>query len=145
MWPSTSSSTSYGRIKPLIVSSASNTIVDRFQVNFSPTNVGMEPVYWHGQDKAALLYNGGWLWDVKSKVGRELPNLPPPNGNAAHRMGFWDRDHPIRLAASADLYVGWPVTLQLKDRSLITAYALTAYLHQPPETTATEIVHWRLP
>ena len=57
----------------------------------------------------------------------------------------WDRDHPIRLAASADLYVGWPVTLQLKDRSLITAYALTAYLHQPPETTATEIVHWRLP
>jgi Neuraminidase (sialidase) len=57
----------------------------------------------------------------------------------------WDHDHPIRLAASADLYVGWPVTLQLKDRSLITAYALTAYLKQPPETTATEVVRWRLP
>ncbi len=57
----------------------------------------------------------------------------------------WDRDHPIRLAASADLYVGWPVTLQLEDQSLLTAYALTAYLKQPPETTATEVVRWRLP
>lgn len=57
----------------------------------------------------------------------------------------WDRDHPIRLSASADLYVGWPVTLQLKDRSLITASALTAYLRQPPETTVTEVVRWRLP
>jgi len=57
----------------------------------------------------------------------------------------WDRDHPIRLSASADLYVGWPVTLQLKDRSLITASALTAYLRQPSETTATEVVRWRLP
>ncbi|MCH2125861.1 MAG: glycoside hydrolase [Pirellulaceae bacterium] len=57
----------------------------------------------------------------------------------------WDRDHPIRLAASADLYVGWPVTLQLPDRSLITSYALTAYLNQPPDKTATEVVRWRLP
>jgi hypothetical protein len=57
----------------------------------------------------------------------------------------WDRDRPIRLAASADLYVGWPVTLQLKNRSLITAYALTAYLRQPPETTSTETVRWELP
>ena len=57
----------------------------------------------------------------------------------------WDLEHPIRLAASADLYVGWPVTLQLKDQSLLTAYALTPYLKQPPETTATEVVRWRLP
>ena len=57
----------------------------------------------------------------------------------------WDRDHPIRLAVSADLYVGWPLTLQLRDQSLLTAYALTAYLKQPPETTATEVVRWPLP
>ncbi|MEE3370425.1 MAG: sialidase family protein [Planctomycetota bacterium] len=57
----------------------------------------------------------------------------------------WDHDQPIRLAASADLYVGWPFTLQLKDESLLTVYALTAYLRQPPETTATEVVRWRLP
>lgn len=57
----------------------------------------------------------------------------------------WDRDHPIQLALSADYYVGWPATLQLADQSLITSYALTAYVKQPPETTVTEVVRWRLP
>ena len=52
---------------------------------------------------------------------------------------------PIRLAASTDRYVGWPLTVQLKDKRLFTACALTAYLLQPPETTATEVVRWRLP
>ena len=73
----------------LLVSSATNKIVDRFQINFSPTNVGMEPVYWRRPDIAALLYNGGWLWDLKRKEGRQLPDLPPPGGNRVHRMGFY--------------------------------------------------------
>lgn len=73
----------------ILVSSASNSIVERFQLNFSPTNVGMEPVYWRGPDQAALLYNGGWLWDLALQEGRALPDLPPPNGNAVHRMSFY--------------------------------------------------------
>ncbi|MBD3672945.1 MAG: hypothetical protein HUJ26_05405 [Planctomycetaceae bacterium] len=73
----------------LLVSSHTNEIVDRFELNFSPTNVGMEPVFWNGPHRAALLYNGGWLWDVASKQGRELPDLPPPGGNEIHRMGFY--------------------------------------------------------
>ncbi len=72
-----------------VVSSANNKIVESFKLNFSPTNVGMEPIYWNGPNRPALLYNGGWLWDVKQKQGRELPNLPPANGNATHRMGFY--------------------------------------------------------
>jgi len=71
-----------------VVSSASGTIVDRFKLNFSPTNVGMESVFWNGPDKPALLYNGGWLWDVKQRRGWQLPDLSPPNGNDFHRMGF---------------------------------------------------------
>ena len=59
----------------LLVSSASNSIVDRFQLNASPTNVGMEPVYWRGANKAALLTNGGWLWDLTTRDGRPLPGL----------------------------------------------------------------------
>ena len=47
----------------------------------------------------------------------------------------WDRDRPF----------GWPLTVQLKDKRLFTACGLTAYLLQPPETTATEVVRWRLP
>ena len=57
----------------------------------------------------------------------------------------WDLDHPIQLALSADIYVGWPVTLQLQDNSLITSYAITAYLKEPPKTTATEVVRWNMP
>ncbi len=57
----------------------------------------------------------------------------------------WDRQHPARLVLSADLYVGWPVTIQLPDHSLLTAYAITAYLEQPPQKTVTEVVRWKLP
>ena len=34
---------------------------------------------------------------------------------------------------------------QLDDGSLVTAYALTAYLKQPPDVYVTETVRWRLP
>lgn len=74
----------------LVVSSSSpNAIVDRIQLNSSPTNVGMAEVYWNGPDKPALLYNGGWLWDLESGTGHPLPNLPAPNGNKIHRMAFY--------------------------------------------------------
>ena len=57
----------------------------------------------------------------------------------------WDRDHPIQLALSALNQVGWPVTVELADSSLVTGYALTAYLKQPPDMFVTETVRWRLP
>lgn len=56
----------------------------------------------------------------------------------------WDREHPIQLAVSALNQSGWPVTLQLADNTLITAYALTAYLHQDVKFV-TEVVRWKLP
>lgn len=57
----------------------------------------------------------------------------------------WDLDRPIQLSLSADIYVGWAATLQLPDGSLITSYASTSYLKEPPETTTCEVVRWRLP
>ena len=73
----------------ILISSETNQILSRFQLNSSPTNVGMEPVFWNGPNKAALLYNGGWLWDLKKAKGNPLPDLPPPNGGKVHRMGFY--------------------------------------------------------
>ncbi len=73
----------------LVVSSATGKVVTRFKVNESPTNVGMEAVYWHGHNKPALLYNGGLLWNVEDQTSIELPGLPPPNGGDIHRMGFY--------------------------------------------------------
>ena len=123
----------------LIVSSASNSIVDRFKVNFSLTNIGMKPVYWHSQNKVALFYNGGWLWDVKSKVGRELPNLPPSNGNDVHRMGFYhaisanlcgdEREELVLWDPTArDIYIYTPKPL---NKSAYTSYTAGPRQYNP--------------
>jgi Neuraminidase (sialidase) len=63
----------------------------------------------------------------------------------------WDHDNILQLALSADKFLGWPVTLQLSDRGLITSYAITAYLEthatveQSPGAFVCELVRWRLP
>jgi photosystem II stability/assembly factor-like uncharacterized protein len=57
----------------------------------------------------------------------------------------WNLDRPVELALSADIYVGWPVTLQLPEGELITCHALTTYVKQPPDTTTCEVVRWKMP
>jgi hypothetical protein len=58
----------------------------------------------------------------------------------------WDREHPIELALSAGFSVGWPVTVQLADGSLLTSYAAEAYYRDPPPSNVvTEVVRWELP
>ena len=57
----------------------------------------------------------------------------------------WDRENLVMLSLSADLYVGWAATIEMPDGSLLTSYAATTYLNQPPDTTTCEIVRWRLP
>jgi len=69
--------------------SSGGTVVERFQLNASPNNVGMTVVYWNGVNKPALLFNGGWLWDLETMEGRPLPDLPPPSGKSVHRMAFY--------------------------------------------------------
>ncbi len=72
-----------------VVGSTNGRVIGRMKLNESPTNVGMEPVYWNGPDRPALLANGGRLWDLQSGDSQSLPGLPPPGGNRAHRMGFY--------------------------------------------------------
>lgn len=57
----------------------------------------------------------------------------------------WSYDRPIQLALSADLYVGWPVSMPLDDGSILTVYAITSYLNQPPDRYTCEVVRWKLP
>ena len=82
-----------------VVSSSRGAVVGRLRLNPSPLNVGMEIVYWNGRDRAGLLYNGGWLWDLQSGKGVPLPGLPPPGGSRIHRMGFY---HPIPADVCGD-------------------------------------------
>ncbi len=58
----------------------------------------------------------------------------------------WNRDRILQLSISADLWVGWPSTIQLPDGQLVTAYANTTYVHEDANTRTTcETVRWRLP
>ena len=57
----------------------------------------------------------------------------------------WDLDSPVQLSVSNGYWVGWAVTLQLGDGSLITSYATTSYREQKPEMFTCEVVRWWLP
>jgi hypothetical protein len=62
----------------------------------------------------------------------------------------WSHDAPVQLALSADCYTGWATTIELDGGELITSYAKTAYVSEPPEALGAErnvceVVRWRLP
>lgn len=61
----------------------------------------------------------------------------------------WDTQHPIQLAISSDVYVGWPVSIQLPDDSLLTSYATTVWPMFRDGTntdmSVCEVMRWGLP
>ncbi len=56
----------------------------------------------------------------------------------------YDLARSVLLAQSADLYVGWPTTVEFPDGTLGTLYASTPFLAQKPDSTACEFVRWSL-
>ena len=61
----------------------------------------------------------------------------------------WGRDNAIRLAVSQNIHVAWPVSVELEDGEVLTAYGTTPYLEHPDNAgtldTAAEVVRWKLP
>ena len=62
----------------------------------------------------------------------------------------WSYDSIIQLALSADCYTGWATTVELDGGDLITSYAITAFVNEPPtvlgaERNVCETVQWQLP
>ncbi|MFH0966021.1 MAG: sialidase family protein [Planctomycetota bacterium] len=61
----------------------------------------------------------------------------------------WDMLHPIELAISADVYVGWPVSVELAPGEILTSYATTVYPKfrdgDNSNMTTSEIVRWSVP
>lgn len=62
-------------------------ILRELTLNYSPNGTGMEAIYWHGSNRAALLYNGGMLWNPVEGWSWALPGLPPLQG--PNRMGWY--------------------------------------------------------
>lgn len=88
-----------GHTAHLVVVANNGTLLQEFDLNEVPNNTGMESVYLYGADRAALLFNGGLLWDLEKRSSIELPNLPEANGKGIHRMGF---HHAIPAEISGD-------------------------------------------
>jgi len=65
----------------------------------------------------------------------------------------WDYDHPIQLTNSMSMYTGWPTSLQMPDGTILTSYAIQAYMEkneageieQGSGNSAFEVVRWALP
>ena len=56
----------------------------------------------------------------------------------------WSFDQSILLSLSNGIWVGWPVSLELLDGSILTSYASTAYSGQTPRVVC-ETVRWTIP
>ena len=76
-----------GHNEDVMVVDVKGEIINKFKLNQSPNNTGMEVVYWNGPDGRAMLYNGGELWNPIRVTSVSLPGLSKPVGPA--RMGWY--------------------------------------------------------
>ena len=60
----------------------------------------------------------------------------------------WEKE-VVRLAVSQNAFVGWPMSVEMEDGSILTAYGTTAYLeHEDAVGTldrVAEVVRWKAP
>ena len=107
-------------------------ILRRFHLNDSPNNTGMEAVYWNGPNDAALLYNGGRLFDASGVQRVLLDKLGKPVGPT--RMGWF---HCIPANVCHDereelvLYNPWDRWIYIYTSSPLTSKAFTGYRATP--------------
>lgn len=76
-----------GHTEQVMLVGNNGSIINRFELNSSPNNTGMEVVYWFGANKPAMLYNGGKIWKGDGSQSFELPGLPAEQGNK--RQGWY--------------------------------------------------------
>ena len=92
----------------------------------------MEPVYWNGPHKPALLYNGGRLWSGTGHWSVALPGLPKPVGPP--RMGW---HHCIAANVCGDeredlvVYNPWERAIHIYTPAPLDEKAFKAYRPGP--------------
>ena len=73
-----------GHNPDLMIADNNGDIIQRFQLNSSPNETGMEVIHW--QKDRDVIYNGGCLFDAEG-YATPLPNLPTPVG--PEKMGWY--------------------------------------------------------
>jgi hypothetical protein len=75
-----------GHHTDVMIVSSGGVVLNRFQVDESPNNTGMEIVRWNGPGQAELIYSPAALFDAHGKKVVAFPELPPPSGG---KMGWY--------------------------------------------------------
>jgi hypothetical protein len=73
-----------GHHADVMIVSSEGEVLERFRVDESPNNTGMETVRWDGG--ADLLFSPAALFDGHGRKVVSLPDLPPPSGG---KMGWY--------------------------------------------------------
>ncbi|MFO7976678.1 MAG: hypothetical protein R6V12_18835 [Candidatus Hydrogenedentota bacterium] len=126
-----------GHTPEVIVVDTDGEIVNEFELNESPNNTGMEPVYWHGPDKPAVLYNGGMLWNPITGEGIALPELPKPE-----RIGRMSWYHCVAANVCGDareevvLYNPWERFVYIYTPAPLNESAFADYTPGPRQYNA---------
>ncbi len=107
-------------------------VISKFMLNESPNNTGMDAIYWHGPDKAALLYNGGMLWKGDGSTSMALTGLPKPVGN--FRQG-WYHCIPANVCGDereeAVVYNPWAQYIYIYSPAPVVSSAFQRYQATP--------------
>ena len=75
-----------GHHPDLIVVDNNGQIRNRFSVDETPNNTGLEVIRWNGLGKPELIYSPAALYDGKGNKVVTFPDLPPPTGG---KMGWY--------------------------------------------------------
>ena len=75
-----------GHHPDLMVIDNDGQIRNRFRVDETPNNTGLEVIRWHGGDTPELIYSPAALYDSAGNKVVTFPELPPPTGG---KMGWY--------------------------------------------------------
>ena len=132
-----------GHTPDVMVVDTQGNVRNKFELNPSPNNTGMEAIYWNGRAAPAVLYNGGMLWKIDRVPGQigeasvALPELPPPAGPS--RMGWY---HCIPADVCGDsreeilLYNPWDTSVYIYTPHPLTEDAYERYRPSPRQYNA---------
>ena len=117
----------------------------RFDLNESPNKTGMEAVWFHGRDRAALIVNGGDLFSGAGKSLGRLPGLPeavPPvdKEEAPGSRMPWYHAIPADLCGDEKeeilVYNPWATVVYIYSNGAVNESAIRGYRPGPRQYNA---------
>ena len=121
-----------GHTPNVILVDTQGTVLNKLQLNATPNNTGMEPVYWNGIKAPALLCNGRQLWHLETGESKTFPELPASVGT---KRAGWYHCLPANVCGDTReevvLYNPWDRNIYIYTPQPFHQEAYTAYSPGP--------------